>query len=88
MWHPAGERIPDPPSCGRIADVLGADVDLRLTLAGHRPNVEELDPDDPIALLCSRMRRMKLNGERLASFDAMLDMWQRWDREKAAEGRR
>src|SRR5690606_8121609 len=50
MWA-TGKRIPDPASCDRIADVLGVDLDLVLWQAGHRPNVERIDPDDPRTVL-------------------------------------
>ena len=46
MWV-TGKRIPDPSSCDRIADALGVDLDIVLFQAGHRPQTEPIDPDDP-----------------------------------------
>src|SRR5919112_753126 len=41
-----GERQPSSRSCDLLADVLGVDLDLVLTLAGHRPEAAVHQPDD------------------------------------------
>lgn len=74
------ERIPDPESCDRIADVLGVDVDLVLTLAGHRPATEPIDPDDPVTELVSMIRRVQWNTDRLAGVRSILRGYLEMDR--------
>lgn len=44
MWM-TRKRTPGPKSIERMADVLYADPDLLLSLAGHRPAIYEVDPD-------------------------------------------
>lgn len=88
MWL-NGTRLPDPASVDRIADVLGLDVDLVLTLAGHRPATEALAPDDPRIELCAKVRRVKWTPERTETLNDVLDRWLRFDRaakEKGNEG--
>ena len=41
-----GERVPDPASCDRIADALGINLDVVLSQAGHRPQVERVPASD------------------------------------------
>ncbi len=46
------ERKPSSATVDRIADVLGIDVDIALTYAGHRPSgALQIDPDGPTARL-------------------------------------
>jgi transcriptional regulator with XRE-family HTH domain len=52
-----GERIPNPQSCERLADVLGEDPDFVLTLAGHRPP-DPSDDDPRIGQLVTLARKM------------------------------
>lgn len=68
-----GERLPSTDSCQRIADVLNVDPDWVLTLAGHRPNVEELAPDDPRTDLIAMVRRVRWDAEREAIVRGVLD---------------
>lgn len=51
-----GARKPNPETIQRIADVLNADVDYLLTLAGHRPADPYFDPDAPEARLLPYIR--------------------------------
>ena len=41
-----GERVPDPASCDRIADAVGINLDVVLSQAGHRPQVERVPASD------------------------------------------
>ncbi len=54
---------PDTQSCDIVADVLGVDIDTVLTLAGHRPHIDEPAPDDRLAAMFSRLRRLKLDED-------------------------
>jgi transcriptional regulator with XRE-family HTH domain len=73
-WY-RGERVPDPPSCERLADVFNADSDWVLTLAGHRPNIEDLPPDDPRTDLIALVRRVQWDEERVQTARALLETW-------------
>lgn len=43
------ERVPDPPSCAKLAVALNIDVDIVLAKAGHRhPHQSDIDIDDPL----------------------------------------
>lgn len=52
------ERTPSPVTIDKMADVLSVDVDFLLTLAGHRPQVIEIDPDSPTARLMPLIERV------------------------------
>lgn len=59
-----GERVPDPESVDRLADVFGLRVDDVLAIAGHRPHVEPLPPDDPrreLVAIVERLDRRKVD---------------------------
>jgi transcriptional regulator with XRE-family HTH domain len=79
-----GERRPNPQSCDRVADLLGADVDMVLTLAGHRPAPAPVDPQDERAGLIAMLNRVDLTPDRLAGLEATLLAWLELDR--AARG--
>lgn len=52
-----GKRLPNPESCDRLADALGADVYYVLRLAGHvPPTISDEDPDT--AALVSLVRKV------------------------------
>lgn len=68
-----GKRVPDPASCERIADALNVDPDMVLIYAGHRPNIEELAPDDPRTDLIALVRRVQWNEEREALIRGQLE---------------
>lgn len=70
-----GSRTPDPPWCDRIADVFGVDVDAVLTLAGHRPHIDEPDPNDRVAVIASTLRRMKLDDQEMMGLETFLGVW-------------
>lgn len=72
QWSTA-KRTPDPEACLKIADVLHVDPDLVLVFAGHRPNVEELAPDDPRVDLIALVRRVQWTAEREAIVRGMLE---------------
>lgn len=80
-----GERVPDTKSIDKIADVFGLPVDDVLTIAGHRPAVEPLDPDDPRELLAARVRRMRPDPSDLQLLNTILDNWDARNR-KEREG--
>lgn len=82
-----GNRIPDPVTCDRIADALGADRDLVLALAGHRPPVDPIDPNDPAMVISGRARRVRWTRERLDSILALLDMYLDADRRQDERNR-
>jgi transcriptional regulator with XRE-family HTH domain len=79
MWA-RGLRKPDPDSCERIADALGLDVDLVLTMAGHRPPSYETDPNDPKELTIQRLRRLKWDRARNVTLAGIIDAWEKEDR--------
>jgi|GEM_PF-2522505 len=82
-----GDRVPDPASCDRIADVLGVDVDLVLTLAGHRPAVEPLAPDDERRELLGYLKRLQLTPDRVTALRGVLRGWLEADlRERERRG--
>lgn len=68
-----GKRIPDPDSCFEIADTLGIDLDMVLIQAGHRPNIEALDPDDPRVDIIAMVRAVEWNEERVTIARALLN---------------
>lgn len=70
-----GERTPSTQSADRIADVLGVDVDLVLTLAGHRPHMDELAADDPRTALIGLVRRLPPDHPGIPGVEAMLRAW-------------
>lgn len=67
------ERVPNPGSCDRIADLFHEDVDLVLTIAGHRPAVEPLAPDDPRRELIALLTRIDLNEDREHAIRSLLE---------------
>lgn len=66
-----GERVPTPPNCDTIADVLGVSLDTVLAVAGHRPDPA---PDDPpeVADLIALLRRIKMDPRKNAMIRANL----------------
>ncbi len=65
-------RRPDPESLARVAGTLGVDLDVLLTLAGHRPRA--LRDDDPrVATLVAKVRQVTWTPERFLIVDALLD---------------
>lgn len=82
MWI-RGERVPDPASCEKIADVFHTDPDMVLVFAGHRPNLDdELAPGDPRTDLIALVRRVRWNPEREAAARALLEVWIKHGKEK------
>lgn len=65
-------RRPDPASLERIAVALGVDLDLLLTLAGHRPPSPR-DDDPRVATLMTKVRQVNWTPERFLIVDALLD---------------
>lgn len=65
-------RRPDPASLERVAEALGADLDLLLTLAGHRPRTPR-DDDPRVASLVAKVRQVTWTPERFLIVDALLD---------------
>ena len=77
-----GERQPSSRSCDLLADVLGADLDLVLTLAGHRPGPEAPAPDDQRATIIALLERINLTPDRAAGLQGTLTSWLELDREE------
>lgn len=65
-------RRPDPASLERVAIALGVDLDLLLTLAGHRP-AGPRDDDPRVAALVAKVRQIDWTAERFLIVDALLD---------------
>lgn len=79
-----GMRVPDPLNCDTIADVLGVQLDLVLFMAGHRPNIDEIDPNDPRVGLIAKLERVRIDGEkywRVRTLDRLLSDMINEDRE-------
>lgn len=57
MWV-NGQRVPDPASCDRIADVLFVDVDEVLAIAGHRPRLPQDELERWQSVLRPYLRRL------------------------------
>lgn len=70
-----GQKIPDPSSIDVIADVFGIDVDEVLTRAGHRPQVEPFDPDDPKREFRAMISRLEMTEEKEVALRALLRAW-------------
>jgi transcriptional regulator with XRE-family HTH domain len=85
-WY-HGKRRPETESIDKIADVLGADVDLLLTLAGHRPATEPIDPDDPVERICGLLRRAKLDAMQLDAIEKLATNFRDWNRQIAREAK-
>ena len=76
-----GERQPSSRSCDLLADVLGVDLDLVLTLAGHRPD-RDRRPDDQRAAIIALLERITLTPDRAAGLQGTLTSWLELDREE------
>jgi hypothetical protein len=61
----AGLRVPDPENCDRIAEAFGMDVDAVLTVAGHRPAIDELSANDPRRRLHALIDRIQWTPQTL-----------------------
>ncbi len=77
-----GERQPSSRSCDLLADVLGVDLDLVLTLAGHRPGPEDPAPDDQRADIIALLERINLTPDRAAGLLGTLTSWLELDHEE------
>ena len=77
-----GERQPSSRSCDLLADVLDVDLDLVLTLAGHRPGPEAPEPDDQRAAIIALLERITLTPDRAAGLLGTLTSWLELDREQ------
>lgn len=67
-----------------LADVLGVDVDLVLSLVGHRPAPIPLRTSDPQAEINALLGRVKLTPDRAAGLKATLGAWLEMDRSMCA----
>lgn len=70
--------VPSPESCDVIADVLHADVDQVLSLAGHRPPMVT-DDDPAMANLVATLRKIRLTAERETVLRSTLDGYLAYD---------
>lgn len=79
-----GSRRPRTDACDKIADVLGVDVDVVLTMAGHRPPDIELDPDSATARLMPLIEQIDWDARpgRLEGLEFELRQMIEWDRMK------
>ena len=76
-----GTRVPSSAYCDLIADALGVDVDLVLTLAGHRPAPLDYDPDDWASDIIGRAKRVDWRKPgRFATIDTLLRLYLTEDR--------
>jgi transcriptional regulator with XRE-family HTH domain len=83
-----GKQVPRTDSIDKIADVFGADVDLLLTLAGHRPATDPIDPNDPIERICGMVRRLKPDAGQVETLEVLLATWLRQKRDaRKGQGR-
>ena len=78
-----GSVEPSSRSCDLLADVLGVDLDLVLTLAGHRPGPEAPEPDDQRADIIALLERITLTPDRAAGLLGTLSSWLELDRAAA-----
>lgn len=77
----SGARNPSPRSIDKIADVLFADVDELLTIAGHRPRgLDDIDPDAPGEQIAAMARRVEWTPDRYETARAMFVSWIERDR--------
>lgn len=81
----AGTRNPDPAAIDRIADVFGLDVDTVLTIAGHRPDVGELQPGDARLEIIGLVKRIDWDPSRLGVITGILNQWMDEDRRKGKQ---
>lgn len=70
-WASA-RRLPSPPTCARIADALGLDLDVVLAAAGHRAIPCAPDPDDPRQALHGLVDQIVWTDDRLAAAGGLL----------------
>jgi transcriptional regulator with XRE-family HTH domain len=78
----AGTRRPSPESCDRLADVLHADLDTILALAGHRPDLDAAPLTDEQAIAIALIRRADLSIEgRGRTLQLLLEDWITRDRQ-------
>jgi len=66
--------------------VLGVDIDTVLTLAGHRPHIDEPAPDDRLAAIVARLRRLKLTDDELSGFEDFVTVWERQTKAQRRRG--
>lgn len=72
----SGKRVPSPGSCDLIADALSLDLDLVLWHAGHRPNLDVIDPDDPATTIISLAKRVDWSKpERFNLVEGIMRQW-------------
>jgi transcriptional regulator with XRE-family HTH domain len=83
----SGERRPSSLSCDLIADAFGVEPDLVLTLVGHRPATEALEPDDERSHLISLLKRVKLTPDRQIGLERTLEGWLERDRRSCSGAR-
>ncbi len=74
MWMNR-KRVPGPSSIDRIADVLHADTDSLLVLAGHRPTIPDVDPMSREAEVLGLVHRIDWEREG-ESIEVVVDMLQ------------
>lgn len=74
-----GSRQPESTSCERIADVLFAEPDDVLLLAGRRPGPVVIPPDDPKADIIRMVQRMKMTADREDALRGALERYLKAD---------
>jgi len=81
-----GERLPDPSSCDLIADALGYPVEVVMKIAGHLPDVEPVDIDNPVARLMAQAQTVdwKTDESREMIISDILRRWASQDRKREA----
>ena len=86
MWI-RGERVPNPESCRKVAEVFYLPLDDVLTIAGHRPRDLDVDPDAPAEQIAAMARRVAWTEERYELVREMLTaMLERDRKQREKEG--
>lgn len=70
-----GERVPSPESCERLAEAFARDVDEVLTRAGHRPEIEPLQPDDSKQEFRAMISRLEMTPDKEVALRGLLRAW-------------
>lgn len=68
-----GEVRPSTTTIELMADIFREDVDMLLTLAGHRPVIHPLAANDPRRELHGMLDRVDLSAERIATLRGLLE---------------
>lgn len=76
----SGQRRPNSESCDLIADALGVDTDVVLTLVGHRPGKQPISPTDEREAIIDLLWLIEPTQDRLGGLKGTLQNWYEIDR--------